>query len=109
MCLKSIQMPTSSKRVQVLLKPDLLETVEQIAKEQGLSLGKVVALLTEEAAIKRGLYKPGPKLDGWTTEVVSKKAPPSPGDGYRHQDSEAPDSTMQLLKKIKALQDAGLL
>ena len=102
MCQKSIQMPTSSKRVQVLLKPDLLETVEQIAKEQGLSLGKVVALLTEEAAINRGLYKPGPKLDGWTTEVVSKKASPSP-------DSEAPDSTMQLLKKIKALQDAGLL
>lgn len=46
-------MPTKVKRCQVLLKEKALEEVEKISEQTGLSLSKVISLLTEEALLIR--------------------------------------------------------
>ena len=121
-------MPTSSKRVQVLLKPRVTEIIEQISEEENLSLSKICSLLIEEALITRGAFSktstirevlpPTPERDslmkrdslaiaaaeaaekaGRQHETVMKKTEPMDGD----------EETLRLLKKFKALQDAGLL
>lgn len=48
-------MPTSQKRVQVLFRPAVLEVLEQLANEQGVTLSKISAQLVEEALESRGL------------------------------------------------------
>ena len=59
-------MPTSKKRIQVLLRPRLLELVEQIAEEDGNPSSAVCVRLIEEALHSRGY------------DVTSASKPPRP-------------------------------
>ena len=96
-------MPTNAHRVQVLLNPDLLEVVKQLSEEKGLSMGKTVALLAQEACMSRGLFSPGQELGTptHTTEVVMKKTqPPQETDT-----SELTSEDMKLLKMLKVLKE----
>ena len=100
-------MPTSSKRVQVLLGPKVLEQVEKLSEWEGVSLSRTCALLIREALMNRGLHF-DPMLrdnmpDGWQAGTKPVEAEPV-------QETNDPDEeTLRLLKKFKALQDAGLL
>ena len=51
-------MPTKVKRVQVLLKEQVLTHIETISNDLGISLSKVVSILTEEALAHRGMFDP---------------------------------------------------
>ena len=102
-------MPYSAKRIQVLLRPVLLETVEQFAEEQGLTNSKACALLIDEAVRARGLTvktEPSPVEDlkaSLPPEVadkvqmttVTKKTEPLPAD----------DAQMLKLKLMQELMD----
>ena len=48
-------MPTSQKRVQVLFRPAVLEVLEQLSNEKGITLSKISAQLVEEALESKGL------------------------------------------------------
>ena len=107
-------MPTSNKRVQVLLKPRVTEIIERISEDENLSLSKICSLLIEEALITRGAYS--------KTSRMQEILPPSPErDSLMRRDSlvtaaesaeasgDTDEETLRLLKKFKALKDAGLL
>jgi len=106
--------PTPNKRVQVLLKPRALEIIEKISEDENLSLSKICSLLIEEALVTRGAYSKSSHM----VEVL----PPTPErDSLMRRDSlvkaaetaqqsgDDDAETLRLLKKFKALQDAGLL
>jgi hypothetical protein len=98
---------STTQRVQVLLKPRVLEIVKELSQDQELTLSKTVALLVNEALEARGYStKPTPKPsvlkdikipDNVTQELVTKKTEPLP----------AIDE--DFLKKIQMLQSLGLL
>lgn len=100
-----IPVTTPSQRVQVLLKPTVLDIVKDLASEEDLTLSKTVALLVHEALEARGLYSrpkqrthvPQPITipDGATT-VARKVEPFIPED-------------QELLLKLKALKELGIL
>ena len=96
-------MPTNAHRVQVLLNPDLLEVVQRLSDEKGLSMGKTVALLAQEACMSRGLFNPGQELGTptHTTEVVMKKSQPA----QETDTSELSAEDMKLLKMLKVLKE----
>lgn len=86
-------MPTASKRIQVLLKPDVMELVEGISEQDGLSHSKVASLLITEALCARGLV-PGSKM---TVSTV-----------MTNQSNSETDNDAELLKKVKLLKELGL-
>lgn len=51
-------MGTKVKRVQVLLKEQVLTHIETISNDLGISLSKVISILTEEALAHRGMFDP---------------------------------------------------
>jgi hypothetical protein len=95
--------PTNAHRVQVLLNPDLLEVVQKLSEEKGLSMGKTVALLAQEACMTRGLFSPGQELGipTHTTEVVMQKTKPA----QETDTSELSAEDMKLLKMLKVLKE----
>lgn len=124
-------MPTTSKRIQVQLRSEVLKTVEQLSEDKGLSLSKVVSLLLEEALAHRGLYG-----DGAQSGTQSNTSPTGSADfdallqehgsvSYQNSrgrtitarkvelpegESLSPDlSDEELLRKIKLLKAAGVL
>lgn len=103
-------MPTPAKRIQCLLRPDVLKLVEEISEEQGLSASKVVSMLVEEALENRGLFdksrltKKAPSINeqmlgtkGVQSEVVARKT------------EDISEEDMKLLQKFKALKEMGIL
>ena len=74
-------MPTSKKRIQVLLRPRLLELVEQIADEDQTPASAICVKLIEEGLHARGydvtsasktVVRPSTPDPEWTEKVVSK-------------------------------------
>jgi len=107
-------MPTPNKRVQVLLKPKVLSILEGISEDENLSLSKICSLLIEEALVTRGAYSK-------TSRMAEILPPSAERDSVMRRDSlvqaaeaaqnttDSDEETLRLLKKFKALQDAGLL
>jgi hypothetical protein len=116
-------MPTPTQRVQVLLKPEVLELVKQLSDGNGLSLSKQVSQLVLEALEARGLYSRAKRQgissfiaeaaaqSGMTSTVVAKKTEDlEPNDKRLLQTLMGLDEAdLGLLQKLKALQTAGLL
>ena len=118
-------MPSPSKRIQVLLRSNVLETVEQISEEKGLSLSKVVSLLLEEALAHRGRYgadseRNSPQAEAFESFLSSQ--PVGVPVTYKNKHGREITATRidtpelnqdqadeELLRKIKVLQKAGLL
>ena len=104
----------SSPRVQVLLRPDVYEIVKELSEEENITLSKVCGLLVEQALVNRGLWdkkrriKPSMdpdakslhRLDVFETKVPEPKDP---------EPTELDPEDLKLIKKIKALREAGLL
>ena len=74
-------MPTSKKRIQVLLRPRLLELVEQISEEDQTPTSAICVKLIEEGLHARGydvtsanqtVVRPSTPDPEWTEKVVSK-------------------------------------
>lgn len=122
-------MPTPAKRIQVQLRAQVLETVESISAEKGLSLSKVVSLLLEEALAHRGMYG-----DSGANPPPDRSAPSSAKADFdallqehsvqtvkntrgrkitaqRMPELEGPDmdDADEMLRKIKVLKAAGIL
>ena len=102
-------MPTPAKRIQCLLRPDVLKLVETISEEENLSASKVVSMLVEEALETRGVVnkskgkKTLPSVfeetlgkEGVQAQVVASKA-------------DLSDEDLVLLQKIKMIKEIGLL
>jgi hypothetical protein len=68
-------MPSPTQRVQVLLRPKVLDLVKVLAEEESLTLSKVCSQLVEAGLIAKGLIDPKapPKL----LREVEKEASPS--------------------------------
>jgi antitoxin component of RelBE/YafQ-DinJ toxin-antitoxin module len=136
----------TTQRVQVLLRPTVLEIVKDIGEQEDLTLSKTVSMLVEEALISRGLfdkrYKAGnreavalqkeeQKLE---TELEREEGLERDAEGYffrPEQVSGAPRTVsgkyvtlsakkttplepdeydlLVKLKKLKALEEAGLI
>ena len=104
----------SSPRVQVLLRPDVYEIVKELSEEENITLSKVCGLLVEQALVNRGLWdkkrkiKPSMspdakslhRLDVLDTKLDTPKDP---------EPTELDPDDLKLLKKIKALKEAGIL
>ena len=50
-------MTTKTKRVQVVFRTKILESIEALSKEEELSLSKTVSTLVEEALVQRGIFQ----------------------------------------------------
>ena len=128
----------TTQRVQVLLRPTVLEIVKDIGEQEDLTLSKTVSMLVEEALISRGLfdkrYKAGnreavalqkeeQKLE---TELEREEGLERDEEGYFFRPEEVSGSDkhvtlvarktqqideedLELLKKLKALKAVGLL
>lgn len=111
-----------SQRIQVLLRQQVLELVKELSEETDLTLSKTVAQLVEEALEARGLYD----SKYHRGKGKFKEEPRSMSDviagavahtGVRSQlvsrNTEPLDQTdldlLTKLKKLKALEEAGLL
>jgi DUF1009 family protein len=96
--------PAPAQRIQVLLKPKVLEIVKELSVELDLTLSKTVAMLVYEALETRGVkVRPSSSVltdikvpDNINKDLVTKKTEPSPIDD-------------DFLKKIQILQELGLL
>ena len=130
-------MPTKVKRCQVLLKEKALEEVEKISEQTGLSLSKVISLLTEEALLirKGDLAQSGQEEPPTSAGTVAPDNGPQRGfsefygttylkkDYLRKKANEhleqcvepsvnLSDDDIELLgklKKLKALEEAGII
>ena len=124
-------MPTTSKRIQVQLRSEVLKTVEQLSEDKGLSLSKVVSLLLEEALAHRGMYGDGAQngpqsntsptgsadFDALLQEHGSASYKNSRGRTITATKVELPESEdlstdlsdAEMLRKIKVLKAAGVL
>ena len=107
------------QRVQVLLRPKILELVKILSEEENLSLSKACSILVEAGLIAKGMIDPKapPKL----LREVEKEASPSVRsvlgvdvpDNYNmtttKRTTDIDQSDLELLQKIKALKSVGLL
>lgn len=109
------------QRVQVLLRPKILELVKILSEEENLSLSKACSILVEAGLIAKGMIDPKapPKL----LREVEKEASPStrsvlgvdvPQDRHttvtkKTSDLDLTTEDLELLQKIKALKSVGLL
>ena len=97
--------PQPAQRIQVLLKPKVLEIVKQLSTELDLTLSKTVALLCYEALEARGVkVKPSSSIltdikipDNINNELITKKT------------EELDPEDLELLRKLKLLKNVGLL
>jgi hypothetical protein len=107
-------MPTSAKRLQVLVKPRVLKILEGIAEDENLSLSKVCSLLIEESLITRGAFSKTSRMaeilpDTPERQSVMRKDSLVQAAETAQASGDDDEETMRLLKKFKALKDAGLL
>jgi hypothetical protein len=87
----------------------VLEVVDKIANEDGLSLSKACALLIEEALETRGLLdKSKLKNDRWTSTTVQNKKSETPSLASPVTTDEVSAEDLALLKKLKLLKELGL-
>jgi hypothetical protein len=103
-------MTPPAQRVQVLLKPAVLELVKQLSEAENLSLSKQVSQLVQEALEARGLY----------SRRVSRSREDSVGDFLREaavnrnmtvtkKTTQLDPEDIELLQKLKSLKSLGLL
>ena len=133
-----LPMPSPTKRIQVLLRPRVLEVVEDLSEKEDFTLSKTVSMLVEEALISRGLFDKGYRTGNrealalqkeeqkLQTELEREEGLERDEDGYFFRPEEVSglgkhvtlvakktqaidDEDLALLKKIKALKDVGLL
>ena len=109
-------MPTKVKRCQVLLKEKVLEEVEKISEETGVSLSKVISALTEEALLNRGVL--GADNSGASKTSFSEFYKEQIDKSNKqlveaiNETPELTDGDIELLgklKKLKALEEAGII
>jgi hypothetical protein len=112
-------MPAPAQRVQVLLRPKVLDLVKVLAEEENLTLSKVCSQLIEAGLIAKGIIDPKapPKL----LREVEKEASPSVRavlgvdvpDNYNmtttKRTTDLSTEDLELLQKLKALKSVGLL
>ena len=106
-------MPTSKKRIQVLLRPRLLELVETLAEEDGTATSAVCVRLIEEGLHARGYdvtsaSKPSPRPsfvpegsewpEGWKAKTVSRNLKAEASEELSEKD-------MKLLEVLKMLKE----
>jgi hypothetical protein len=103
-----------AQRVQVLLKPKVLEIVKELSVELDLTLSKTVAMLVYEALETRGVkVKPSSSV---LTDIKIPSTDPlrfSVPDHIEHttvtkKTEELDPEDLDLLKKIKTLKTLGL-
>ena len=116
----------NTQRIQVLLRDQVHELVKDLSKETGLTLSKTCAMLVEEALETRGLYDTRLMRGKQKNKKVEEEKPLGMADVIReavaHSDKRSQlvsrntetidDSDLELLtklKKLKALEEAGLL
>ena len=105
-----------TQRIQVLLKPHLLEVVKTLSEEEDNTLSKTCAKLIEEALVARGISTarkttpPAPSImesvvvpEGITKTVVEKKTSELSGNN-----SPLDVNDLELLHKLKALKELGI-
>lgn len=100
-------MPSSQQRIQVLLRPKVLELVKDLAAEEGLTNSKMVAQLVEEALANRGTFDKGSTSSAANaTDSVDLKATLL---SKVSESAEAFDEDdLKLLKKIQMMKKLGL-
>ena len=121
-------MPTPVQRVQVLLRPRVLEAIKELSAEEDLTLSKTCSMLVEEALISRGLFnKTTRRKEREEAQPAGQMAKDVVEAGLSHflqqavagsdthmttveKKTEAiDDEDLELLKKLKALKSVGLL
>ena len=112
-------MPAPAQRVQVLLRPKVLELVKVLAEEENLTLSKVCSHLIEAGLIAKGVLDP--KSPPPQLRQVEREASPSVRsilgvdvpDNYNmtttRKTTDLDQSDLDLLHKLKALKSVGLL
>jgi hypothetical protein len=112
-------MSVPATRVQVLMRPKVLELVKVLAEEENLTLSKVCSQLIEAGLIAKGIIDPKappPQL----REVVREVSPSTRSvlgvdvpDNYTmtttKRTTDLDQSDLELLQKLKALKSVGLL
>lgn len=98
-------MPASKKRIQVLLRPRLLEPVESIAEDDGTATSAVCVRLIEEALLSRGYdvntgkqsARPSSTPEGWKNQTVSRNLKSGSTDDLTERDLKM----IEILKMLK--------
>ena len=112
-------MPAPAQRVQVLLRPKVLDLVKVISEEENLTLSKVCSQLIEAGLLAKGVLdpkSPPPQL----REVAREASPATRSilgvdvpDNYNmtttKRTTDLDPSDLELLQKLKALKSVGLL
>jgi DUF1009 family protein len=94
-----------AQRVQVLLKPKVLDIVKELGKELDLTLSKTVAMLVYEALETRGV-KVRPSSSVLTDIQVPEHIKQTT---VTAKTTELDPEDLELLQKLKALKSVGLL
>jgi hypothetical protein len=98
-------MSIPAQRIQVLLKPKVLDIVKELSVELDLTLSKTVAMLVYEALEARGV-----KVKPSSSVLTDIKVP----DNIQHttvtkKTTDIDPEDLELLQKLKALKSVGLL
>jgi len=102
-------MPTPAKRIQCLLRPDVLKLVETISVAENLSASKVVSMLVEYALETRGVSnksKGKKTLPSVFEETLGKEGIKAQAVASK---ADVTDEDLILLQKFKALKEMGIL
>lgn len=110
----------TAQRIQVLLREEVTSIVKDLSSDSRLTLSKMVAVLVEEALEARGLYDPKAfkrkrSDDKFSMSDVIREAAETAGrkvEVVARKTERLEDSDIELinkLKKLKALEEAGLL
>lgn len=99
-------MPTSQKRIQVLLRPRVLEIVEGMAEDERMPASKILVQLIEEALINRGIDITSnkwkmPNVEGREHQTVSRNL-------KTDTDTELTEEDLKLIKIVKMIKEANL-
>lgn len=110
----------TTQRIQVLLKAQVLELVKELSEETGLTLSKTCAQLVEEALENRGVYdrqyhrgKQRAEMKSMSDVIAGAVAHTGVRSQLVSRNTETLDPSdldlLNKLKKLKALEEAGLL
>ena len=102
-------MPTNLKRVQVLLRPEVLEIIETLSNKDGLALSKTCALLIEEMLEAKGLLDRSTLRNRgrWQADSISKNKK-TDESSQKNTDTSVSEEDLELLRKIKLLKELGI-
>lgn len=98
-------MPSTLKRVQVLLRPQVLAIAQKLADKDGLSLSKTCALLIEQALEQNELLDKSSLTPNYVVETSATKVEKEPETVV---DASISPEDIALLKKLKLLKELGL-